>query len=326
MKSFPFTGEIDTLRAVAKVFNVTRIYDLVMTHKLDADDFFIHRVQELCAERRLNFFLIEPLWVESFRHSFEQGKVWARVLLNMHSEHHDEMDVYHRLVKLAAARRTQVIDPPEVALAAFDKARLHPQLVAAGLKVPHTVIVSREQIPGFTLTDSERTALGVPFVIKPSLGYGRRGLVLDAKGEHELLRSLAAWPDARYLLQQRIVPRSRNGEPVYFRVYFVFGSVWFCWWNCFTDRYRLVNPDEAVEFAPVREIILRIASLTGMKFFSCEIAETESGEQVVIDYVNDQCHLLTQSANPTMGVPDELVAAIAQRLVEGAQQLIRQAR
>jgi hypothetical protein len=47
---------------------------------------------------------------------------------------------------------------------------------------------------------------------------------------------------------------------------------------------------------------------------------------VVIDYVNDQCHLLTQSANPIMGVPDELVAAIAQRLVEGAQQLIRQAR
>jgi hypothetical protein len=124
---------------------------------------------------------------------------------------------------------------------------------------------------------------------------------------------------------QAAYTRSRNGEPVYFRVYFVFGSVWFCWWNCFTDRYRLVTPDEAVEFAPVREIILRIASLTGMKFFSCEIAETESGEQVAIDYVNDQCHLLTQSANPTMGVPDELVAAIAQRLVEGAQQLIRQA-
>jgi len=35
---------------------------------------------------------------------------------------------------------------------------------------------------------------------------------------------------------------------------------------------------------------------------------------------------LTQSANPIMGVPDELVAAIAQRLVEGAQQLIRQTR
>jgi hypothetical protein len=43
-----------------------RVYDLAMTHQLDADDFFIHRVQQHCAERGLTFFLIEPLWVETF--------------------------------------------------------------------------------------------------------------------------------------------------------------------------------------------------------------------------------------------------------------------
>ena len=37
---------------------MTRTYDLVMTHKLDADDFFIHRVQQHCAERGLNSFLV----------------------------------------------------------------------------------------------------------------------------------------------------------------------------------------------------------------------------------------------------------------------------
>src|SRR5882672_2479623 len=107
-----------------------------MTHKLDADDFFIHCIQRLCAEARLNFFLIEPVWVEMFLNLLQQGRVWSRALLNMHSEHHLPDDIYHRLVKLAAERGTQVIDPPDRALAAFDKARLHPRLVAAGVPVP----------------------------------------------------------------------------------------------------------------------------------------------------------------------------------------------
>jgi hypothetical protein len=63
-----------------------------------------------------------------------------------------------------------------------------------------------------------------------------------------------------------------------------------------------------------------------MNFFSSEIAQTEAGEFVVIDYVNDQCHMLSQSANPQIGVPDELVAAIARRLVEAAKENIAQAR
>ena len=55
-----------------------------------------------------------------------------------------------------------------------------------------------------------------------------------------------------------------------------------------------------------------------MQFFSSEIALTEAGEFVLIDYVNDQCHMLTQTANPRIGVPDEVVAGIARQLVDGA--------
>ncbi|MHB8520403.1 MAG: ATP-grasp domain-containing protein [Limisphaerales bacterium] len=305
-----------------------RIYDVVMTHKLDADDFFIHRVQQHCAERRLNFFLIEPLWVEAVRSAFEHGKVWARVLLNLHSEHHQPDDVYHRLVKLAAERRTQVIDPPAVALAAFDKARLHRRLLDAGFHVPHTVIVPREQAPAFQLVEADRVALGLPFVIKPGLGYGKRGVVMDATSERDLARSIAGWADPNYLLQRRIVPRSLDGSPAYFRVFFVFGSVWSCWWNCYTDKYRLITEAEAAQWnlAALTEIIRRLAALAGMNFFSSEIAQDQAGEFILIDYVNDQCHMLSQSANPAMGVPDELVAAIAARLVEAAHQLIVAAR
>ncbi len=297
-----------------------------MTHKLDSDDFFIHRVQQHCAERRLNFFLIEPLWVEPFLDRFAGGQVWTKVLLNMHSEHHLPDDVYHRLVRLAAEKQTKVIDPPDAALAAFDKSRLHQRLVAAKFEVPPTLLVPREQASDFRLAEEDRALLGTPFVIKPSLGYGRRGVILDATDERDLARSMAAWDDPCYLLQRRIQPHSLNGSPLYFRVYFVFDSVWCCWWNCYTDRYCMVTAAEFEELGLSRlcEVVRQVAQLTGMQFFSSEIAQTESGELVLIDYVNDQCHLLTQSANLAMGVPDELVAAIARRLVDGAQQLMAQ--
>ncbi|HKS37156.1 MAG TPA: hypothetical protein VJW76_08215 [Verrucomicrobiae bacterium] len=303
---------------------VTRVYDLVMTHKLDADDFFIQRVQQHCAERGLNFFLIEPLWVEAFHDYLASGKIRARAVLNMHSEHHQPGDIFHRLVWLAHERRAQVIDPPDVALAAFDKARLHSRLIAAGLNTPFTVVVARQEVEVLALAATDREALGTPFVIKPAMGYGRRGVILDATNEGDLRRSVAAWPEGSYLLQRRVSARSLNGQPAYFRVFFVFGSVWCCWWNCFTDNYRLMTTAEEQQFGltPLREIIGRIATLTGMKFFSSEIALTDAGEFVLIDYVNDQCHMLSQSASPQTGVPDELVAAVAYRLVEGVHGLI----
>src|SRR5437762_2039891 len=296
-----------------------------MTHKLDADDLFIHRVQQHCAEQGLNFFLIEPVWVEPFCDLFAKGKIWARALLNMHSEHHLPEEVYHRLIWLAQERQTQVIDPPAVALASFDKARLHPRLADAGFSLPFTLIVTHQQVGNLVLAEADRAALGAPFVIKPAMGYGRRGVILDAMSERDLARSVAAWPDRNYLLQRRIVPRAANGEPIYFRVFYVFGSVWCCWWNCFTDRYRLPTKAEEEQLAltPLRDIVGRVAELTGMKFFSSEIALTESGEFVLIDYVNDQCHMLSPGSNPQMGVPDELVRAVASRLAEGWSQMIK---
>lgn len=295
-----------------------------MTHKLDADDFFIHRVQEHCAHAGLNFFLIEPLWAERFFELYQQGRVWARVLLNMHSEHHDPTDLYHRLVALAAEKNTRVIDPPSIALPAFDKARLHPRLVEAGIPVPPSIIVPREQAAEFRLADSQRELLGQPFIVKPSRGYGRRGVILNALGEADLLRSTNEWPDGHYLLQRRILPRALGGEPAYFRVYHVFGETWCCWWNCYTDRYRLITAPEHADHGLERAegFSRRIAALTGMRFFSTEFAQTETGEFVAIDYVNDQCHMLSQTSDPRIGVPDELVARIAQRLVEGAKELM----
>jgi hypothetical protein len=304
--------------------STTRVYDLVMTHKLDTDDFFIHRVQRECAELGLNFFLIEPLWVQQFYEYYARNEIWARVLLNMHSEHHLPDDIYHRLVLLAHHKNTRVIDPPDVAQAAFDKARMHEKLLSSGFNVPASIIVSENAAASFRLTDGERDLLGKPFVIKPSHGYGRRGVILDAADETHLTRSVTAWPNPSYLLQRKIIPRGTAEGPAYWRVFYVFGDVWICWWNCYTDRYRMTTEAERAEFrlCEVERLVRAIAELTQMKFFSSEIAQVESGEFVLIDYVNDQCHMLSQSADARMGVPDSVIAAIARKLVTSAAVMI----
>jgi len=303
---------------------VARVYDVVMTHLLDTDEFFIHRVQQRCAERALSFFLIEPVWLEAFHQALQADRIWARVLLNLHSEHHLPEEPFHRLVRLAQERRVQVVDPLEVARPAFDKAGLHPRLVEAGVVVPATIIVAREAGRDWKLDEEQRALLGSPFVIKPAMGYGRRGVILDALDEGDLERSAAAWPDAHYLLQRREQVADLDGQPAYFRVFHVFGSIWSCWWNCHTDGYRQVTPDEERRhgLGVLGDVVRRVAGLTRMRFFSSEIAMTEPGRFVLIDYVNDQCHMLSQGADPRMGVPNAVVAAIAERLVDSAMDLI----
>ncbi len=193
--------------------------------------------------------------------------------------------------------------------------------------MPPTLIIPREHVEGLQLSLENRAMLGSPFVIKPALGYGRQGVLLDATGEADLARSVAQWPDAHYLFQRRIEPRSLGGELAYFRVYHVFGSLFHCWWNCFNDRYRVLTAAEISVrgLEPLGHIVRHIATLTGMTFFSTEIAQASDGTFTAIDYVNDQCHLATQSSAPRNGVPDEIVAAIAARLVEGAAEWLRKA-
>ena len=302
-----------------------RVYDLVMTHKLDTDDFFIQRIQFHAARLGLNFFLVEPVWVDAFTQAFAKGDVFAKVMLNMHSEHHRPEDPFSRLIQLAAQRQTRLIDPPDIALAAFNKASFHPRAIAAGIRVPHTLVVPNSSVESFRLSDDDRAALGSPFVIKPSLGYGRRGVVLDATHEGDLRRSSADWPGSDYLLQQRLHPQQAGDWPMYFRVYYAFGSIWCNWWNCYSDQSRQVTSEEKVALGlqPLDEIAHKLAEVSRMQFFSTEVLRTEGGEFVVIDYVNDQCHMLSQSSNPRIGVPDAVVGEIAQRLVEEAARMVR---
>lgn len=131
---------------------MTRIRDLVMTSRRDADEFFCLQVQAPCAQRGLRFFLNEPLWGDGFLSDMEAGGTWPRVLLHWIIKHHDPTDISHRLVKPAAAKGTQVFDPPEAAIAALNMSRLHGRLQMAGLSIPYPLVETTGEREGFGLT------------------------------------------------------------------------------------------------------------------------------------------------------------------------------
>ena len=299
-----------------------RTYDLAMTHLLDADEFFIHRIQGECAARGLGFFLIEPAWANEFLLKLDRGQLKCRVLLNMHAEHHDCNELYHRLIRKAWAAGTWVIDPPELAAEMTDKAKGHALLAAKGLPLPDTRIWEPQQEAAEAFAAKLGDGLPAPWVVKPARGYGKKGVILDGKSAADLERAQGSWKDYAYLVQERLTPmKMAGGEPVYCRIYYCFNRLWLAWWNCENDRYREITGEEHAEWrlGEAEEIVRRVAEISGMEFFSSELMRSEPGRWVLIDYVNDQCHLLSQKADPLKGVPDRIVSALATRLVEGAE-------
>ncbi len=82
-----------------------------------------------------------------------------------------------------------------------------------------------------------------------------------------------------------------------------------------THIYARVTAEEKARFGlrSLRQIPVRIAQICGLHLFSTEIALTEEGHFLVVDYVNDPVDLRLQS-KAVDGVPDVYVESIAARL------------
>jgi hypothetical protein len=93
------------------------------------------------------------------------------------------------------------------------------------------------------------------------------------------------------------------------------------WWAPETLRYELLTWDDVRrhDLMPAVDIVDRIARLTGLDYFSSEIAITSGvGSQprfVLIDYCNDQCDLNPASAQVD-GPPDAWTQWVCERFAE----------
>jgi hypothetical protein len=236
---------------------------------------------------------------------------------------------FEQLGKLLVHHGGSVVNSYERTIEAIDKATMHLQFITAGLHVPFTIIISpysQRQEPGLSIEDLAH--LGRPFIIKPANTTGGGiGVVLGAETLADVIQARKEFGEDKYLLQERIDPREINGRRCWFRCFYMYGKVFLAWWDDRTHIYDLVTGDEEhfYKLRSLRTIMRAIANVSGLNFFSSEIALRQSSpyEQsrfIVVDYVNDMCDMRSLMQGPDGLVP-ELRNGIISRIVLEAKKL-----
>ena len=285
-------------------------YDICLPWYWEYDIDIIQMIEHACREQENSFWQITPNDLLESITDLYKGEKSFRTIVDR-SQYDPRFEPIHRWSREHLVRR---INPAEISKWSEDKATMHLELITAGIQTPYTVVlppfIEQPVIPEFDLTP-----LGNQFVIKPSNEGGSSGVILGASSMDQILRARMEFPNQKYLVQETIVPRTMQGQPAWFRVFYANGKTYPCWWHPLTHVFSIVTPQEEnkYELFPLHEITQRIASICKLDWFSTEIARALE-KFVVIDYVNDGIDTRVQS-KAVDGVPDEVMRSIAHQLV-----------
>lgn len=290
-------------------------YDLCIAWNWEYDADFVALLQSACDARGRSLLQVTPANVDWACRGLGSAELAFRFFVDRAS---DELASFLPLAEWSGRGGARSANPRDRAQRAWDKAAMHADFVAAGIRTPYTVILPalsvQRDIPAVDLGPLEPS-----FVIKPASGGGGRGVVQEARVWSDVLSARGLFPNDRYLLQARVVPVCLGTRPAYFRVIYCLGHPDLCWWDPDTHAYAEVSLAEEVGFglAGLRELASRVAAVCGLEVFSSEIALAEDGALIAVDYVNDPIDLRLQSQTPE-GVPDDIVRGIAGRLAAWA--------
>ncbi|MCI0697884.1 hypothetical protein L0337_38530 [candidate division KSB1 bacterium] len=293
----------------------TQVIDLGIAWEWEYDKSFVFKLAQACKAHGLSTCLINPAEIDDATFKYRAGKLYFRHYLDRGS---DALKEFEPLARLVASGGARIINHYRHLKRCLDKATMHLEFLTAGLQVPYTIILSPYKYePEIRITDLAK--LGRSFIIKPAMGSGGTGVVVGAETLADVLLARKSQNDQKFLLQEKIEPAMLGNERAWFRVFYVFGRTFLTWWNDVTHLYRAVKSEEEADLglAPMRQIIRTIAALSELDFFSAEVALTDDGRFVVIDYVNDVCDMRPQSEHHD-GVPDSLIDKMISTLVTSA--------
>jgi len=304
-------------------------YDIGIAWTWEYDEPFVQLIERLALQRSLSVFQITRENIFDTIEMYKERKIWFRFFFDRAS---DEDDTFLHLANMINEEwkrnpflAPHPINPLERLKWASDKATMHLEFMSNGIHVPYTIIISpfadQQEVH---LSVSELAQLGRPFIIKPANTTGGGvGVVMGAETLAHVLEARKTYSRDKYLLQETIVPVELDGMRAWFRSFYAFGEVFLCWWNDQTHIYRSVTADEEERYGlqQLRTATLSIAQLSGLDFFSSELAFTRDSRLVAVDYINEMCDMRFQSQHPD-GVPDEIIIAIVKKfldMVEGKQ-------
>lgn len=298
-------------------------YDFALSWPDNKRTPFIKWVREGCADKALTFLQIHDGNISETIERLEERKIRIHFLLDMNATYNSPGDLYARLCYTVKDTGGKVIDDPDHARFSIDKSISHYCFVRNNIPVPYTLIIRSWQLDKIKVPDDIKKELGVPFIIKPAMGFGGKGVITDAKWKLKNITMARNFDRTdNYLLQEKINPIIIEDKPAWFRTYYVFGKIIPCWWNPSNGEYSHVNKKEfsAYNLSKLKEVPPLISQVTGMDWFSTEIAYCKKKGRisaVVVDYINDQCHLDVKSMFPS-APPNHVVKCIAENMVKAA--------
>ncbi|MGB8212939.1 MAG: hypothetical protein WCE68_05205 [Anaerolineales bacterium] len=291
-------------------------YDLCLAWNWEYDADFVHLIEAACAARGVSLLQVTPETLDQVLGGLENREISYRSLFDRASESDPR---FQPLVEWATRHKSFCVNPQKRTLWSGDKATMHLEFISRGLYTPYTIILAPYSKHSL-IQPCDLGPLGGSFAIKPACEGGGDGVILDATSWEQVLDARRQYPNEKYLLQASVTTRILDGHPAWFRILFCDGAVYPCWWDPRTHVYVRVAAEEKARFAfrSLREIPARIAQICGLHLFSTEIALTEAGHFLAVDYVNDPVDLRLQS-KAVDGVPDVYVESIAARLVRLAE-------
>ncbi|GIV45651.1 MAG: hypothetical protein KatS3mg036_0469 [Ignavibacterium sp.] len=289
-------------------------YDFAIAFTWEYDFDFVDAIEKILQAEGLSTYRVKDYNIKEVTEDVRLKKLSFRTYLDRASDVDDD---YLELAKILTRRKIRIFNPYDKVQHAIDKASMHLEFITAGLNVPYSIIIPpHKHNNDLKISVDDLAVLGRPFIIKPcNTTGGGIGVVTGAETLKEVLDERSTFDNDKYILQQKIYPKTLDGKRAWFRCFWAFGKVICCWWDDQTHIYEIITQDEFEIFnlKKLNEITRKIARLTALDFFSTEIAITEENKFVVIDYVNDQCDMRFKSKHQD-GIPDEVVYDIIEQL------------
>jgi hypothetical protein len=291
--------------------NLMPHYDVCLAWNWEYDRDFAHLLEAACALRQLTLLQATPENLPQILNGLNNKEISFTTLFDRASE---EDERFQPLVDWTKRHKVACINPQKQTLWARDKATMHLEFISRGLHTPHTIILAPHSQHS-NLHCPDLTPLGGCFAIKPACEGGGNGVILEASSWEQVQVARQQFPHQKYLLQAHVRACQLNGRQAWFRVLFCQGAIYPCWWDQTTHIYTRVTAEEKARYQlrGLSEIPARIAQICQLHLFSTEIALTDQGQFLVVDYVNDPVDLRFQS-KAVDGVPDTIVENITGRL------------
>ncbi|MEW5940981.1 MAG: hypothetical protein AB1750_15040, partial [Chloroflexota bacterium] len=212
-------------------------YDLCLASNWEHDADFIRLLNSACATRGLSLLTITPTSLPASLPLLVTGEAGFSFLLDRASE---ADPAFLPLVEIAKSTGAHRFNPRELADRAYDKAAMHLEFLAAGIRTPRTII-----LPSFrdqpNLPPLDLSPLNGCFAAKPALGGGGEGVVMDVSTLEQVQAARQEFPEQQYLLQAHVTPTILDGLPAWFRVLYCLGEIYPCFWDTTTHVYTRVE-------------------------------------------------------------------------------------